>query len=248
MIRVMSFNLRTASVDDGEYAWPRRRERVRQLILDQAPDILGLQECRDDAQAIYLRAALPGYCWLAIRRGGAGDSALEMAPLLIREAAFECDDSGHFALSATPQQIGSLGWDAHFARTASWARLRRRADGRELLALNTHFDYQPLALLHSAQLLRDWLAPQALPKIICGDFNALPDSVVHQTLTQGCGLRDVLDGAPRQLSYHGYGLAPDAAAIDWILASPALRLLEARVLHPRPYASDHDPVLALLEG
>lgn len=247
MIRVMSFNLRTASIDDGAYAWAQRRTRVAQTIRNYRPDLLGLQECRDDAQAAYLHAQLPGYVWHGRPRGGEGDSALEMAPLLWRESAFELLASAHFALSQTPERIGGKGWDADFARTASWAQLRERRSGRELLVLNTHFDYQPQALLGSAQLLHEFLRAQALPLIVCGDFNAPPDSAVQQTLLAESLLRDVQAGAPRAPSYHGYGLAQDAAAIDWILVSPQFQVTEARLLQPRPYASDHDPLLAILD-
>lgn len=42
--------------------------------------------------------------------------------------------------------------------------------------------------------------------------------------------------------------SPDpATAIDWVLAEPPLRILEARVLRGDPELSDHFPVLAVVE-
>jgi hypothetical protein len=40
------------------------------------PDLIGLQECREDEQAAYLRAALPDYEFVGVPRGGSRTTAL----------------------------------------------------------------------------------------------------------------------------------------------------------------------------
>ena len=50
-ITVVSFNIRYGSADDGPHRWEQRRELVIERIRAADPDLLGLQECRDDEQA-----------------------------------------------------------------------------------------------------------------------------------------------------------------------------------------------------
>lgn len=252
-LRVMSFNIRCASAPDGEHAWAHRKALVIERIRAFDPDLLGLQECRDDEQAAYVRAALPDYEFVGVQRGGEGDSAIEMAPLLYRRAAFAERARGHFWLADEPDRPGRRSWGAAYPRTASWVRLAPRAAGVPPLAfLNTHLDYQGTAREESARRLRRWA--QALPAgegvVVTGDFNAERDSETFRELTAGGVLREVLQEAGAAAgSYHDYGRAGVREAIDWILASPNLRTEAAGVdawCAGRLYPSDHFPVTARL--
>ena len=107
-MKVMSFNVRYGTAQDGENSWPYRQQLVIDRIRAFEPDVLGLQECRDDAQADYIKNQLQGYCFIGVRRGGDGETALEMAPVLFKESTFEAVDSGHFWLSKTPNVPGSI--------------------------------------------------------------------------------------------------------------------------------------------
>ena len=251
--RVMSFNIRCASAPDGEHEWAQRKALVVERIRAFDPDLLGLQECRDDEQADYVRAALPDYAFVGVHRLGEGDSAVEMAPLLYRRAAFAEIARGHFWLADQPETPGRQAWGAAYPRTASWVRLVP-CDGRggPLTFLNTHFDYQGTAREESARLLCNWV--QALPPgegvIVTGDFNAERDSETFRELTAGGALREVLQEAGAAVgTYHDYGRADVREAIDWILASPHFRTVAAGAdtWHAgRLYPSDHFPVTARL--
>lgn len=250
-IRVMSFNIRCASAPDGEQGWRHRRRLVIERIRAFGPDLLGLQECRDDEQAAFVRASLPDYAFVGVRRGGEGDSAVEMAPLLYRRDAFDLLDSGHFWLGPEPDLPGRLAWGAAYPRTASWARLRLRS-GAVLAFLNTHFDYQGSAREESARQLAQWAKSQRAGEglVITGDFNAERDSEAFRALAADGLLRDAL--AERGVtggSYQDYGRAPVFEAIDWILVSRHLRVESAGVdafVQNGLYPSDHFPVTAAL--
>jgi len=58
-LRVMSFNVRGSFVDDGENAWPARRELNVEVIKKCAPDLVGFQELQDGNWEDYEKA-LPG--------------------------------------------------------------------------------------------------------------------------------------------------------------------------------------------
>ena len=250
-IRVMSFNIRCACAPDGEHCWDRRRSLVIERIRAFEPDLLGLQECRDDEQAAYVRAALPDYVMVGVRRGGEAD--IEMAPLLYRSACFEELERGHFWLGRDPSAAGERSWGAAYPRTASWVRLRP-CEGRApaFVFLNTHFDYQGRSREESARQIRRWLLarPAAERAIVTGDFNAGRDSETFRELTAGGALHEALHALGVESgSFHDYGRMAAPEAIDWILASSRFGIETAavdRFVRGGRFASDHYPVTACL--
>jgi endonuclease/exonuclease/phosphatase family metal-dependent hydrolase len=254
MLKVMSFNLRYGTAPDGDNHWDKRKPLALARIQAFAPDLLGLQECRDDAQAEFIKTHLPEYEFYGVRREGEGDTALEMAPVLYRRSAFQMLERGRFWLSETPSVVGSKSWGSTFARTATWAKLLHQPTGRILVFLNTHFDYHPPAIEGAAQLLRGWLAENIWPVIVTGDFNADKTSAAYHLLTSDGALADAYrelhpTGDAEEPTFHGFGQAEETA-IDWILISEHFQVLDAKV--DRTYGgnlfpSDHYPVLAMLE-
>jgi endonuclease/exonuclease/phosphatase family metal-dependent hydrolase len=271
-LTVMSFNIRYGTAADGENAWPMRRERVFELIRSNAPDLLGTQETlafqRDE-----LAAALSGYGVVSAGRDD-GQEAGEMAALFYREARFERIDAGHFWLSAAPEQVGSVGWDAALPRIASWVRLRdrRQPESRDILFLNTHFDHRgATARLESARLIRRWLAEHAdgCRLVVTGDFNAAEGSEPYHALfgeptkggdpadgdTQAARLMDTLRAVhPRSVEPEGTFTGFDATRIDgpridWIGCSADWQIEAAtidRTSHDGRTPSDHAAVTARL--
>jgi endonuclease/exonuclease/phosphatase family metal-dependent hydrolase len=57
---LMTFNIRTAFINDGENAWPNWKALVAQAIERSAPDVVGLQEVIRE-QVEYQAATLDGY-------------------------------------------------------------------------------------------------------------------------------------------------------------------------------------------
>jgi endonuclease/exonuclease/phosphatase family metal-dependent hydrolase len=256
VIKVMSFNIRYGLADDGENHWNHRKGLTLARIQAFAPDLLGLQECRDDAQAEFVRLSLPDYHFFGVHRGGPGDTALEMAPLLFRRAAFTLLDCGCFWLSETPEIPGSISWDSAYPRTVSWARLGCRTTGSALTYVNTHFDYQPAAVDGDADCLRQWLNQRGkeTPLIVTADFNANKQSNAYRLLTGDGALIDAYCQAhPHQAdapTFHGFGRPEEPTDIDWILVSPHFRVLDAQIDRFRQgnlFPSDHYPITAVLD-
>ncbi|WP_448873640.1 endonuclease/exonuclease/phosphatase family protein [Desulfobulbus propionicus] len=254
MIRVMSFNIRYGLANDGDNHWNNRKTFALERIQAFQPDLLGLQECRDDHQAGYIRANLPEHHFYGIHRGGPGDTALEMAPLLFFRPAFALLDSGCFWLSETPEVAGSISWKSNYPRTVSWVRLVCRTSGRELLYVNTHFDYQPEAVSGDARCLGQWLERigRSTPLILTGDFNAKKKSEAYQLLTThlfDTYRRAHPDGAD-EATFHAFGHWEEREAIDWILASDHFQVLKAdidRAQRGNLFPSDHYPLTAVLD-
>jgi endonuclease/exonuclease/phosphatase family metal-dependent hydrolase len=257
--RVMTFNIRYGTADDGANSWPHRREHVLTTIRDYDPDILGLQEVLA-SQADELRAAFPKYGFVGVGRDD-GERAGEFAPVMFRRSEFQLVRAGYFWLSERPERPGVLGWDAACPRLVTWVRLRCvRSPANEIQVINTHFDHRgERARLESARLIRKLVDSLAgTPIILMGDFNCGPGSDPYRALTAETGnLAELLDA--RVLlnqpetdtgTYHAFRGGRAGERIDWILHNrrfrPQAADIDQRQFDGR-YPSDHFPVTATLE-
>ena len=265
-LRVMSFNIRFGTADDGPDRWERRAPRTIEMIRRHDPDVLGLQEAMP-FQAEQLLAALPAYAAAGVGGRGEGDPYAgggQDIPILFRKGRFELLEDGRFWLSETPGER-SKSWDSSMVRAAHWARLRDVAAGRELLVVNTHFDHRgEVSRREAAGVIRrkiDELSGGAMPVVVTGDFNTSEDSEPYEVLVGDTGRPPLID------SYRAAGGLPEGHArtytfngfrdewngrkgrIDWVLHSPELRVVKAGTDRDRiegRYPSDHFPVHATL--
>ncbi|MBA2292317.1 MAG: endonuclease/exonuclease/phosphatase family protein [Gemmatimonadales bacterium] len=173
-VRVVSFNIRYGTANDGAHAWPARRAHVIATIRDHAPHLLGVQEALR-FQLDELRAALPGYQEIGVGRDD-GSTAGEYAALLIDTLRFGVVASGTFWLSDTPEVPGSMHWGNRITRVTTWARIVDRSTDDTIRVYNLHWDHesQP-SRVRSAQLLKQRIATDAMPGdaiIVMGDFNS----------------------------------------------------------------------------
>lgn len=254
-LRVMSFNIRLSAVNDGVNSWPNRKELYLQTVRDFAPDLLGTQEVIHD-QFEALVAGLPEMHAIGVGRDD-GVNKGERSALLVRKSRFDVLDSGTFWLSETPEVIGSKSWDAAITRICTWARLKDRMTGRELLCANAHFDHKgELARENSAKLLAKRLPELAAgaPMILMGDFNATEDSPAYRALV-GSQFSDSYrvvrpERSPEETTFHAFKGTTTGSRIDWILHTPELQAIDAQILRSPArdgvYPSDHYPVTATL--
>ncbi len=261
-IRIMTFNLRYGTADDGENGWEHRRGLVDAVVTGFAPDLLGTQECLA-LQRDHLQQVLPDHQAIAVGRDD-GKDAGEMCALFVDARRFAVLASGHFWLSEAPDVVGSRGWDAALPRIATWARLADAcAGGRELLVVNTHWDHVGAqARRASARLVRARATElaQGAPVLVMGDFNTPIDAVgpddAGRILREGTA-----DGRPRLLdtfaaaaapalgTYHAFTGVPQPGRIDAILATVEVSVLAAAVVDTSAggrFPSDHFPVIAVV--
>jgi endonuclease/exonuclease/phosphatase family metal-dependent hydrolase len=262
-VRVMSFNIRYGTAQDGANHWDRRREFLVETIRAFDPDLLGTQETLG-FQRDYLAQQLPDHVALGVGRED-GREAGEMAALYYRKERFTPVRSGHFWLSETPEVPGSKSWDSSLPRMATWVELRdrRTPDARPIWFLNTHFDHRgDRARLESARMIRQ-RAQQAAAEcslVVTGDFNAGEGSAPYRALfgeSEGPGglLLDTFRKVhPEKLSdegtFSGFSAsATGGARIDWIAVSPDFQVQKAgidRTAREEHTPSDHFPVTATL--
>ena len=183
LLRVMTFNLRVNTPNDGVNSFFNRSHRVLEAIFGEAPDIIGFQEAKDEMRS-FLREKLPQYVVLGC--GRSGDYSGEGIPIAYRADQFELIEWQTRWLSETPDVPGSrFGADqSKYPRIYVYAKLRRLADGKIIAFVNTHTDHegQRARVLESDQLLKMMRALQADVIFLTGDLNAKPDSVTYKLI------------------------------------------------------------------
>jgi endonuclease/exonuclease/phosphatase family metal-dependent hydrolase len=261
-LRVMTFNIRYDTPNDGPNAWPHRRDWVASLVRFHEADALGVQE----ALVHMLReldTRLPGFARVGVGRAD-GREGGEFSAIFYRTDRLELLDTGTFWLSPTPEVPGSKGWDTAIERVATWARFRDRATGCELVHLNTHFDHiGEEARQESARLIRRRLAALAngLPVVVTGDLNADPASAPYRILTRDtitaaiAPLRDAFTVS--RIGHYGptstwtaFRAIEPGRRIDYVLVSDDVTVLSHGILPDSwdgRFPSDHLPVLASVD-
>jgi len=252
-VKVMSFNIRLGSANDGDDSWPHRRELVAETIRAYAPDFLGLQEA-ERAQLDELLKAFPEYA--AIGVGRAADGGGEYSSVLYRRSRFDVASSGTYWLSPMPSEPGSKGWGNGPPRICTWVRVFDRQTERRFYVYNTHWDHrsQP-ARLQGAQLMAERIAAREAPSdpfLVMGDFNAGEENPARLALAEA-GLHDAFDELnPEETvigTFNGFKGRTDGAKIDAVLISEHWKPQQATIDRTEDqgrFPSDHFPVTATL--
>ena len=257
-VRVMTFNIRYGTANDGENHWDKRKEILVATIKAFNPDLLGTQETLG-FQRDYLTANLAGYEVLGVGRDD-GKEKGEMTALYFKRSRFEKLDGGHFWLSETPDVPGSKNWDAALTRMATWVKLRDKQNpkAKPLMYFNTHFDHRGVqARFEAAKLIRQRVAEAAksCTVIVTGDFNAGDDSDPYRALFgDGSPVVDAYRAmnptrSPNEGTFTGFKVeATTGPRIDWIGATREWQPKKAvidRTARDGHTPSDHFPVEAV---
>ena len=255
VLRVMTFNVRYGTADDGPNAWEHRKDLLIDTIKEAAPDILGTQECLD-FQATYIVAQLPEYDWFG--RGREADGSGEHMAVFFRKSILKPIQSGHFWLSETPDTPGSMSWNTACTRMVTWMRFTHLPTGTEIEYYNTHLDHRSaLARLNGAQLIAKRLSEAArdTPLILTGDFNCGGGQAEPWHCLINGGMNDAWDNCGTRTgpatTWCGFEAPTDAhdRRIDWILIRGPLQAISVHTLTTNidgRYPSDHFPVIATL--
>jgi endonuclease/exonuclease/phosphatase family metal-dependent hydrolase len=260
---IASFNIRYGTAPDSANAWPNRRELVLDVLREQGPEVLGVQEALR-FQLDELRRAFSRWGEVGVGRDD-GASAGEYAAILYDTRRLEVLEQGSFRFSATPEVPGSASWGNEIPRICSWARFRDLETAHTFYVYNVHWDHESQASRDSSAvlLLRRIAAREhrADAVVVTGDFNAGEANPAYRTLLAGAAR---VEGAPRLIdtfrsvnpsaravgTFHEFRGGRDGEKIDAVLVSPEWEILSAaivRVAEEDRYPSDHFPVVASVQ-
>jgi endonuclease/exonuclease/phosphatase family metal-dependent hydrolase len=258
-MKLLTFNIRYGTAEDGQHAWPNRKELVFAVVRDEMADFCGLQEAlRFQIDAI--RQAVPGYAEHGRARDD-GQTQGEYSAILYRDDRWELVRGETAWLSDTPQQPGSKSWGNTIPRVVTWGRFVERMSGRTVCVVNTHFDHrsQP-SRIKSAEFLVQLIAQQAAgtPLVVMGDLNVGETNPAVELLKRGGqtqqarlidSFRSLHPDASQVGTYHGFTGNTAGEKIDYVLCDPSAKVLRAEILRLHEadrYPSDHFPVCATI--
>lgn len=251
-INVMSYNIRYNNANDGENAWPNRKDNVKALIKYHDADILCVQEALA-LQADQLRENT-NYERIGVGRTD-GKREGEFSAIYFDKTRFAKKDGGTFWLSETPDQP-SKGWDAAIVRVCTWVKLYDKWSRKEFIVFNTHYDHVGVqARIESAKLIKKKIMEIAptLPVVLTGDLNVTPETEAISTIKTF--MTDTKEAAVEPAygpegTFNGFKFnAPLKERIDYIFINKGFEVQKFGVLSDSKdlkYPSDHLPVLARL--
>ena len=255
-LRVATYNIRYHNPNDGEHAWPHRKERVVSTIRFNDAHLVGMQEVLKD-QLDDLSMALSDFEWIGVGRDD-GKEAGEYAPIFYRSDRLEAIESGTFWLSKNPDIPGSKDWDAALTRITTWARFKDLRTDSTFYLFNTHFDHRgELAREKSAELIAHRASRMAgsAPVIVTGDFNFVETAPGYTVLSNAFqdayyATEQPHHGPSGTFSGFEIGATELNQRIDYIFVQNNVRVLQHAILSDHwngAYSSDHLAVLATIQ-
>ena len=258
-IRVMTLNIRYDNPRDSINAWPNRDEMTAAFIMDEKPDLLGLQEVLW-RQFVYLDSALADYTSVGVGRSD-GARGGEMNPVFFRNDRFSMARTITFWLSGTPDEPGSMAWGAGLPRIVTWVELVDKINDEHLFFFNTHFAHDSdSARIMSSRMLLNRVAEIAgdFPFVITGDLNMLPSSIGYSVLTGPAEsvplMKDAFEISGNKpegplFTFNGFSDTPGRGRIDYIFVRNGMMVHEHKTHEIKEngiYISDHWPVSAVV--
>ncbi len=248
-ITFATYNLRFNNPNDGENAWPNRKEEVKALVLFHDFDIFGTQEGLIGQLNDLLE--MNEYAFIGVGRDD-GETEGEHSAIFYKKERFELLDKGDFWLSETPEKP-SYGWEARHRRICSWGKFKERQSGKIFFVFNAHFDHQAIEARRQSGILVVKKMKEIAGKnsvLFMGDLNSTPDTEQIQTI--GGYLNDSYE-ISEMPPYGPVGtfnsfnfMAPMDKRIDYIFVNNDIVVKKYGVLtdsYDHKYPSDHQSVV-----
>jgi endonuclease/exonuclease/phosphatase family metal-dependent hydrolase len=244
-----TYNIRYNNSNDGENAWPNRKEEVKALIRFHEFDIFGTQEGLIGQLNNLLE--MNEYAFTGVGRDD-GKTDGEHSAIFYKKERFELLDSGNFWLSETPEKP-SYGWEARHRRICSWGKFKDRQTKKTFYVFNAHFDHQAVEARRQSGILmvqKMKEIAQNNPVVFMGDLNSTPDTEQIQTissyLNDSYKVTELPPYGPKGTFNSFNFMAPMDKRIDYIFVSDNITIKKYGVLtdsYDHKYPSDHQPVM-----
>ncbi|WP_316813530.1 FG-GAP-like repeat-containing protein [Pedobacter heparinus] len=234
--KVMSFNVRHDDPSDPQ-TLAQRQGMIKQIIVDNSPDIVGLQEFSNSPFKTWFLAEMTAL--------GYGRTSLEDfgSPKVIffKNSRFTLINDDMEELDPGVQDR---------AQNVSWAILQDIATTAQYFVCNTHWSSISQAFRAQNSQHMETIIQSSntgnLPEIVFGDFNAAPGASEIESLKTNLGLKDALGDYQGDPTYHKWGLT-GTSKIDWLMSDVKMAYHSPQVIttsYNDKWPSDHWPVMA----
>lgn len=250
-LKIITFNIRYGTANDGENSWEKRKEILFQLLMEQKADIVGLQEALR-SQLDEIQTRFPFYAQLGVGRED-GKTEGEYSAILYLKNKYDVNENGYFWFSDKPNEPGSKTWGNNVTRICTWALLKEKKKENGFYFYNLHLDHESQnSREKSVNQLLNHIKGKTHPVIITGDFNAGEDNnAINILLSAGFtdSFRKVNPDEKEVGTYHAFKGTTSGDKIDYILCTKEIKVYKAEILRDNKegkYPSDHFPVNAVI--
>ncbi|MBQ2915841.1 MAG: endonuclease/exonuclease/phosphatase family protein [Clostridia bacterium] len=241
-LKVMSFNIRYNEFTED------RIDRVISLILQESPDIIGLQESTVEWVAVLNERLSDKYGILGHGREKKLDGESNNA--LYKKDKFDLLESDTLWLTDTPD-VCSRHPESACYRILTYQFLERKTDGKRFLHVNTHLDHvSEAARVSQAQILTSWIKDNfnsSVPTVLTGDFNCGSETKEYQTIIDAdYSVTNIYGESVR--TYQGYS-ETGGAVIDFIFVNEMFPAISYKVCPEKmdgQWISDHNAIVSEL--
>jgi endonuclease/exonuclease/phosphatase family metal-dependent hydrolase len=250
----MTFNIRYGTADDGENSWKYRKNLVIDMIRENNPDLLSLQEALD-FQLREILDELPGYSYFGVGRDD-GKTKGEYSAILFAKDRFIIDSTETFWFSETHTKPGSITWEGTLPRICSWGLMFDKFNKRQLYVYNVHLDHQSqVSREKSVDMLINKIraGKKNVPIILTGDFNCGENNPVIQKVISS-GLLDTFrkknSAQTNEGTFNGFKGDRSGDRIDFIFVSGNFEIKTSKIDYTNKdgkYPSDHFPVVSVIK-
>ncbi|WP_321995550.1 endonuclease/exonuclease/phosphatase family protein [Draconibacterium orientale] len=236
LIKVMSFNLRN-EVDSDPQTLEQRKYNIKQVILDNEPDVLGVQEIAADWMSDWLSSELNAAGYDKYLSSGQFGS-----PKIIyyKRSRFSRTNQGTFQMQFTDNRAGT------------WVVLKELNTKNSYFFCNSHWTtVSSEERLLGVRVILDEIKTNSgeLPLVVLGDFNAQPGAPEITALLDNDGLDLYCAHGEKGETYHRWQNT-GVKKIDWILCCKKLSVESAAIIKTSYngfWPSDHWPITATLK-
>lgn len=232
--KVLSFNIRHDDPADPQ-TLDQRKTMIRQIIIDNTPDLFGMQEFSND----------PFRTWFVDQMDSIGytvhwvvSPVTHGSPKVIfyKRSRFTLNSGGVFPLGSDN-------------RSAEWGVFTDQLNGQKYFVCNSHWGLTSSGRLLHSQTLADsvnFYNSQHYPAVVFGDFNAQPGTTEISTIKTQLDLTDALGDDLGGPTFHGW-TSTGTSKIDWMMCNRDLAYTSSKVIqtsYSGNWPSDHWPVMA----
>jgi len=252
-IKVMTFNLRTRVLKDGNNCFDNRTGKIQEMLAKECPDIIGFQEVTTFMQD-WLKETLTDYYVLGCGRNA--DYKGEGTPIAFRKDCFDLYGFHQEWLSLSPSKSASMlkGLDqSKCPRVFTCAELIHKETEIPFAVYNIHTDHRGAAarIVECATLMRA-VAGSPWKFVITGDFNACsgsPEITLIEETAEELGTVDACRNIAG--SFHGFTGQVGKKKIDYIFTNLPTDPTESYAVPDDDscgcYYSDHNALCAFVE-
>ena len=252
-LKIMSFNLRFNVASDGINSFDGRKNRVKETIIYENPEVIGFQEA-SDGMTEWLKSAIKSK-YEIVGTGRNADRTGEGARIAYNKKKFELLSLDTKWLSETPDIPASrYSVDQSLCpRVYTVIELIEKKSRKIFRLYNVHLDHEgeSAKLCGAVQLIQRMAEDNRrllCVNILTGDFNALPESNTIKTISAHLNdLTSEISG-----TFHNYGkyTGEKAIKIDYIFtdgekADKSYAVPDESV--NGVYISDHYPICAFVK-